>query len=141
MNRRGLTVERKCKQCSKNFKALKSKVKKGYGLFCSRKCYDNYRKQNSLDTKHQNRMYQKKHKYGLSEEQYLDMFKQQNNSCAICKTSFKKTKACVDHNHITGIVRGLLCNNCNKALGLVHDNKSILKNMIVYLDNEPDVSS
>lgn len=40
----------------------------------------------------------------------------------------------VDHNHSTGEVRGLLCANCNAALGLIDDNKSILSDLIDYLN-------
>lgn len=39
----------------------------------------------------------------------------------------------VDHDHTTGKVRGLLCHNCNRALGLLQDNKSYLQSAINYL--------
>ena len=46
----------------------------------------------------------------------------------------KKINKCIDHCHITNKVRGVLCNNCNTALGLVKDNRQTLLNMLQYLD-------
>ena len=45
-----------------------------------------------------------------------------------------KMKLVVDHCHATGTVRGLLCHNCNRALGLLHDNTEVLLNAIKYLE-------
>ena len=45
-----------------------------------------------------------------------------------------KSKLVVDHCHATGKVRGLLCHNCNRALGLLKDKISVLKNAIQYLE-------
>lgn len=50
--------------------------------------------------------------------------------CEICGNN---KKLVVDHNHITGLFRGFICDNCNHALGRVYDNVSILKKMIKYL--------
>lgn len=58
--------------------------------------------------------------YGLSLEQYAVLLEKQGNACAICRRRFTKEKrraACVDHDHETGRVRGLLCTACNFALG------------------------
>lgn len=55
-------------------------------------------------------------KYGITTEQYEELLKKQEHSCAIClrpMSSFKK-RLCVDHNHKTGEIRGLLCNFCNR---------------------------
>lgn len=64
-------------------------------------------------------------KYGISEEKYLAMLQGQNNECAICHRSetlkLKKGTArrlCIDHDHKTGKVRGLLCWKCNTDLGI-----------------------
>jgi len=73
--------------------------------------------------------------YGLSETEYYTMMKEQNHSCKICKkhkSDFARGLA-VDHDHITGKIRGLLCKNCNVALGEIKDNIETLKRMINYL--------
>lgn len=43
---------------------------------------------------------------------------------------------CVEHNHTTGRIRGLLCNNCNRGVGLLKDNLNILKRAIIYLQED-----
>lgn len=58
-------------------------------------------------------------KYGITLEDYNKMFAEQNGCCAMCgrhQSEFKRALA-VDHNHITGAVRGLLCMRCNTTLG------------------------
>jgi hypothetical protein len=133
--KRGRTVTKKCKCCKNEFEALLIKVRQGKGIFCNSKCYHKHRKNNAKDPKYLNRLYQKKHKYGLSETEYLSLFEAQENSCSICHESFDKVRACVDHCHESGKVRGLLCDNCNRGLGLFYDNKEFLLNAIVYLNN------
>jgi len=49
---------------------------------------------------------------------------------------YRNKVLCVDHDHNTGKIRGLLCNTCNRALGLLKDNKQLLINALKYLKNE-----
>ena len=59
-------------------------------------------------------------KYGLTEDQYLMMFEDQQNMCAMnCGTAVYPftPNAHVDHDHMTGTVRGILCRDCNLGLG------------------------
>jgi hypothetical protein len=82
-------------------------------------------------------------KYNLTKEQYDKMVENQNNKCAICDVDFNskwtkndtkfKTSACVDHCHKTGKIRGLLCNQCNLALGRFKDDSTLLQRAIDYL--------
>ena len=78
--------------------------------------------------------------YGISENEYNAMILSQNNSCIICGKEFSSIWGAdapvVDHCHITGKVRGILCNECNRGLGYFHDNKEALMNAINYLSNE-----
>ena len=74
--------------------------------------------------------------YGISLEQYNQMFVNQNGLCAICFNREVKSntiKLSVDHNHQTNKIRGLLCNNCNKGLGDFKDSKDLLFKAIKYL--------
>ena len=88
---------------------------------------------------HSKRHYYLKYKYGITEAQYDEMLKLQNNKCAICKSSETKDKKrhrlMVDHCHSTGIVRGLLCSSCNKGLGLFNDAPDVMQSAIKYLTN------
>lgn len=72
--------------------------------------------------------------YGITLEKFNKMMLEQNNCCAICKKAYKEKSLCVDHCHVTGKVRGLLCNKCNKALGLLNDNCELLKTAASYLE-------
>jgi hypothetical protein len=75
-----------------------------------------------------------KAKYNISIEQFNTMLKKQNNKCEICKNEFKNEKAThVDHCHKTGIIRSLLCVNCNFGLGFFKDSVENLKSAQKYL--------
>ena len=69
--------------------------------------------------------------YGLTLEEYEVMLERQENKCSICGS--KHTVLCVDHNHETGKVRGLLCHSCNLGLGTFKDNIHLLQKSIDYL--------
>lgn len=69
--------------------------------------------------------------YRLTYEDYLELVQKQDNLCGIC---FKELDPpYVDHCHETGLVRGLLCHNCNTLLGHSKDDIVILRNAISYL--------
>jgi hypothetical protein len=74
-------------------------------------------------------------KYGITIEEFNAIFLAQGNACACCRTTKPGSKRGwhVDHCHITGIVRGILCHHCNVALGYTKDNTKTLENMITYL--------
>jgi hypothetical protein len=76
-----------------------------------------------------------KTKYGITVADYNSMFEKQGGCCAICGVHQDNTfkRFCVDHNHETGQVRGLLCHNCNSALGNFMDSVDNLNNAISYL--------
>jgi len=63
-----------------------------------------------------------KSKYGLTLSQYQTMYRKQHGRCAICG---QKSKLCVDHNHKTGVVRGLLCYQCNSFIGRTDEQKAV----------------
>ncbi len=74
-------------------------------------------------------------RFGITPEQYDAMLASQQFSCAIChthQTAFKKRLA-VDHNHETGKVRALLCDNCNKGIGCLQEDQAILAAAAAYL--------
>lgn len=73
--------------------------------------------------------------FGINIEQYELMLDQQDGKCAICNSHSCKSgrKFAVDHNHETGQVRALLCQNCNTALGHFQDSQELLLTAISYL--------
>lgn len=101
--------------------------------------YPSQRASNQRDSYYRN-------KYGISLFDYNRMRKEQNFSCALClkhedkvwcKRPFGKARRegrlVVDHCHVTGVVRGLLCDQCNHLLGNVQDDPERLYRMAAYL--------
>lgn len=72
------------------------------------------------------------YKYNLSPEDYDRLLEDQNEACAIC--GVRPDRLCVDHDHETGEVRGLLCSPCNSGLGFFKDRVRLLAAAIVYLE-------
>ena len=74
--------------------------------------------------------------YGISLADFNRMVLAQGNKCACCATDKpggKHNQWCVDHNHVTGVVRELLCKDCNIVLGLVEDSPEHLMRLIQYI--------
>lgn len=76
-----------------------------------------------------------KYKYGVTLEDVERMFTEQGGLCAICRTPMIGRKPHVDHDHLTGTVRGLLCRGCNQGLGHFRDDPVALANAIRYLEH------
>jgi len=75
-------------------------------------------------------------RYGITEEEWQQLFQQQNEKCAICYVTESSGRGWhTDHSHHTGKVRGILCYHCNVMLGLSKDNTDTLKKAIAYLEN------
>ena len=73
-------------------------------------------------------------RYKITQEEYDEWSKIQQHSCAICGEKSSPKRLAVDHCHITGIIRGLLCSNCNRAIGLLKDNPRLLRGAADYLE-------
>jgi hypothetical protein len=79
-------------------------------------------------------------KYGLTHTSYARLAKQQNYRCAVCGSVPRPHSAKrgerqlhIDHDHATGLVRGLLCASCNSAIGFLKDSPDIAHAVVVYL--------
>lgn len=131
--RRGKREKRICKNCGSEFDCLSIKIRNGGGFFCTISCYLDFQKKNGYDEetkKYHNILYQKKCKYGLNEEEYLKMM--ENEHCMICEKEMKSK--CIDHDHKTGEIRGVICHSCNRGLGFFHDSVNNLKKAIEYIE-------
>ena len=71
---------------------------------------------------------------GITPEQLVDRYERQEGCCAICKTEIQLVESAIDHNHDTGEFRGILCKQCNRALGMFKDSSAILRNAVEYLE-------
>jgi hypothetical protein len=80
--------------------------------------------------------------YGITSEEYQRLLAEQRGVCAICHQdepnehgrTGTKFRLAVDHCHDTGRVRGLLCQKCNRAIGLLNDDADLLRKAIGYLE-------
>jgi hypothetical protein len=84
------------------------------------------------------RGYRLKAEYGISLEQYEDLLDEQGGVCAICKRppsgeNHANTYLHVDHDHVSGHVRGLLCHPCNTAIGLLGDDPERIQAAASYV--------
>lgn len=105
--------------------------RKGHRTAC-RKCELEIRRQYDYPYRKDKAKYYKiKDRYGLSKEEYDTLIKE-NLSCMSCKEEFTSTPH-LDHDQKTGRIRGLLCGNCNKALGLLKDNPVKIVRLLSYL--------
>lgn len=76
-------------------------------------------------------------KYGISIEDYNGLFEKQDGRCKVCRIhqSELSRRLCVDHDHKTGEVRGLLCNKCNTNIAeLEKFSLRQLRDMMLYLE-------
>lgn len=72
-------------------------------------------------------------KYSITLEQYDELLARQNGGCAICGRKAGKRPLHVDHCHLTGRVRGLLCHQCNWYLGTIEGGHTVLSRLLRYL--------
>lgn len=104
-----MIITKNCKWCNNNFKAFS--IKKTH---CSNRCY------------HATSLGVKRHR--------MEVF--HATTCSICGTeNFGAHRFSVDHDHITGKFRGILCTSCNAGLGLFKDDVERMKKAITYLVN------
>ncbi len=120
------TITKKCPDCQqilpiKDFpvKAQKEWHKDGTIAYrsCCKKCSN------------RQRHYRKHQQFNISQEQYKAMWISQKGKCIICGLQ----AYCLDHNHKTGKIRGLLCYRCNIGIGFFKDNPNLLNKAAKYL--------
>jgi len=116
------TEKIKCECCHRKFIPNRSDM-----VYCGKVCADRANKLKS--------------RYKITPAAIYAIYKLQSGRCAICdiegdirELGFQaKVPMCIDHSHTSGNVRGLLCSNCNTGLGLLKDNRVILRQAIKYL--------
>jgi hypothetical protein len=82
------------------------------------------------------RAWKAKKLYGLDENQLSDLYEKSEGKCEICGIPETKVRGslCIDHDHASGVVRGLLCRNCNSGMGKLGDSVDMLNRAIAYLN-------
>ncbi len=149
------TLRINCQKCDN----LLDGAHKSYCLSCAREIQKEWRLANPEKYKKQQRMSYQKHRkqriadshrirlksrFGLTVEEFEQMRINQNDICPIChnkmiKGSSDKRGMAIDHNHATNVVRDLLCQSCNRGLGIFDEDIDSLKRAIEYLIKWSDV--
>ena len=145
-----------CSKCKRELPAttdffyVESRGKHGLYSIC-KDCKSIYNKQRDKDplVKERRRNTHRKcsleRNYGITDEEYNKMFEEQHGLCAVCgkpETRFehksgKVQRLSVDHNHVTSKIRGLLCDRCNKVIGMLEIDTvggKLLLSIIQYLE-------
>lgn len=112
----------------------------GVQSYCKKCISKNRRRHSDPANAEYMRWYFLKVKYGVNREQYEQLFVAQGGRCAICQAPAESVRRpgktvtglsayglCIDHDHETGVIRGLLCNQCNRAIGLMGDDARLLE--------------
>lgn len=93
--------------------------------------------QNTLKGKERNLNAQLLYRFGINLATFREMEAQQGGVCAICKTkppTSNNRRLSIDHDHVSGAIRALLCDNCNRGLGMFMERPKLLHAAIAYLD-------
>lgn len=98
------------------------------GPVVAQKRADGYRCPNRVSNHRHNHLM---NRYKISEADYSAMYDKQEGRCAICRTELPLLH--VDHVHVTGVVRGLLCGKCNRGIGMFNDDPETLVAAARYL--------
>jgi len=135
------SVCRELKPLSEFYNSKKSKDGKGYRC---KPCDTIARKKWSLDNPVRSRESARnrsiKHAYGITPDDYNKLLMAQDNKCAVCGTDIQTYNMghikhfAVDHDHTTGKIRGLLCHNCNRSIGLLKEDPEVLRKAANYIE-------
>lgn len=130
-----------CKKCSlqlhkKYYRENREKVlskTKAWGKENRKRCIENNRKWKLKNPRRARHHYFKRN-YGISLEDFEKLLKGQSGKCAICFIDL--VKPCLDHDHKTGRIRGVLCPPCNQGIGSLRDSPEFCRNAAKYLEKE-----
>ncbi len=147
---------KKCLQCNifKPFSSYQGTKITKLSVYCAecrqtaefkekrRKIASNYYKNNKNKEYERSRKYNLWKIYNITIEDFNYLLELQNYSCAICSKSETELnkRLNIDHDHKTGKVRGLLCSNCNTALGLLYDNPELISKSLAYINKEHNIN-
>lgn len=144
-----------CKVCGVAFSSCKKT-----SLYCSNKCkykswainnsekakksQQTWRNKNKQYCRDRQRPYHLKREYGIDEKEYKRLLDKQNGKCAICETNKPTGKwkvFAVDHCHKTNTIRGILCNECNRGMGLLKDSFVLLRKAAEYIERHQKITN
>lgn len=116
------SITRSCAYCGEGFSSADGRV-----YYCGDECA---RTAKSLRESYR--------RYGITMEEYRALWLRQGGKCAICKKPERTQRnrlLTIDHDHQTGHIRGLLCSQCNRAIGLLQDDPKVIQAAALYVRN------
>jgi len=128
--------QNRCKKCGAEYQKNFQKLRKKYNTKPKSKPKEKiYKHDVKPSNKQYNRAVALKNVFGITLEAFNAMFEEQKGCCYICGVhqSLLKKNLCVDHCHITGKVRKLLCFKCNVGIGMLNDSSEMLGKAKDYL--------
>ena len=96
-----------------------------------------WKRRNPTKVKASGKVVKIRQKYGLNRDDYLGLIARQNGACPICGGDLDPWSAdtCVDHCHVSGAVRGVLHDKCNRLLSCAEDSVDRLSSAMQYLQD------
>lgn len=130
-----------CKSCATAAKWVSVAKNADYYAVQKQEYYERTRAAKRVKNKeyrmsHKERTYHRLWKYGLKQDEYLEMEQKQKECCAICgihKSKCRGGTLCIDHDHETLKVRELLCHHCNAGIGALKESEAIMESAIAYV--------
>lgn len=128
---------KRCRNCHKEQSRdefyADSRNSDGLSAWC-KPCLHIYQKEHRTKQSEQIKQKRRRKAYGITSEEFDTLLSRQHGLCAICGgPPTVKRGWCVDHDHTSGKVRGLLCTNCNIGLGNFKENPAALQSAVYYL--------
>jgi len=126
----------KCKEVKPSTEFCRNKsTGTGFHFYC-KPCHQRQRKE-SLERRHggSSRHYHLMQEYGMGADEVDELIRQQGGLCAVCR---EREANQVDHDHETGVVRGIVCLLCNAAMGAFHDDPDLIRRAIAYVKEHTD---
>jgi len=134
---------KQCKRCEKHKPKTSftkaSRNTDGLQSYC-KSCADAYRKEYQVKNPEAGTDRHYRRVFGITLQDVKQMLQKQDGKCALCSRELSvlqgrgfSTIAHVDHDHVTGKVRGILCGNCNTALGKLGDSIESIERVLSYL--------
>lgn len=134
-----------CKPCVRAKNNAWRRANKGKVAECKRRYYMNnweairqhrkaYMATRQVEAAEYRRRWNLAKRYGITMEQYADLWDRQGRACGLCGK--QGTRTVVDHDHATNVVRGILCPGCNVGLGLLGDNLDGVLRAVRYFSGD-----
>ena len=129
-----------CRKCSRQYseELPRSKSQSNLCLECGRDRHKKWVERNPEETRRHGRRWYLREQYGMSLEQFDKLLEGQGGVCAICGSDSPRDKRGfnfhIDHDHVSGRHRGILCGPCNRGLGHFHDSITNLRAAADYLE-------